>query len=297
MTLKPATLAATALARGERRDVLVGKVRTALWFYPSNQEKSKSIVLIHGYRGNHHGLEAIAGALSDFNLWIPDLPGFGSSEEFDGPHSIEAYAIWLKELISALDLKAPILLGHSFGTIVSAASLASGARAQAAVLVNPVSAPALKGPRALMTYLTIAVHWLTALVPERLGNYLLRSFAFVRVMSVFMAKTRNGALRRWIHRQHDTNFNNYSSRRVAIEGYRASISHHVGEYASSISQPTLLVAGEKDDITAVSQQEDVVAKFAHGNLVVLAGVGHLTHYETPDLVAEAVRDFVRRLPA
>jgi pimeloyl-ACP methyl ester carboxylesterase len=142
---------------------------------------------------------------------------------------------------------------------------------------------------------TIAVHWLTSVLPERLGNAILKSFAFVRIMSAVMAKTRNRKLRRWIHNQHDTNFNNYASRRVATEGYLASISHNVGEYAGAIAQPTLLIAGEKDDITAVPQQQSVLKLFANGQLQVIGGVGHLTHYETPDQVADAVRAFIAKV--
>ena len=292
MPVRSAELADSARARGVAGKLNVAGVETAYWHYPSKVTGAPSIVFIHGYRGNHHGLEAIAGALSDFDLYIPDLPGFGQSGEFVGAHSINHYAGWVKALVGALQLDQPVLLGHSFGTIVSAAATAQGAKVSKVVLVNPVSAPALKGPRALMTLVAQGFHALAARLPERVGNGILRSFVFVRGMSVVMTKSRDGKLRRWVHAQHDSNFNNYTSLRVATEGYAASISNNVGEYAELIKQPTLLIAGQKDDITSVAAQREVRERFADAKLVVLQGVGHLTHYESPDAVAAEIREFL-----
>lgn len=295
MSNASAELAELALKRAKAGRVKANGVDTAYWSYAAKTSPAPTILFIHGYRGNHHGLEAIAGALNDFNVIIPDLPGFGDSGEFANNHNIANYSDWLIDLIPKLNLKSPILLGHSFGTIVTAAALANRADACAVALVNPVSAPALKGPRAALTWITQGVHWFTKVVPEPLGNALLRSHIFVRTMSVVMAKTKDPALRKWIHAQHDTNFNNYTSRKVAVEGYLASISHTVAEYAHLIWQPTLLIAGDKDDITGVPAQRAVAREFGNAELVVLHKVGHLTHYERPEEVAAAVRSFIQKL--
>lgn len=291
----PAEFAELALKRASAEKVVCHGVQTAYWVYKAKTVQAPTILFVHGYRGNHHGLEAIAGALPDFNVIIPDLPGFGESGEFDGEHNILNYAAWLVDLIPALKLNSPILLGHSFGTIVTAAALANRADASEVILVNPVSAPALRGPRAALTWLTQAVHWFTKVIPEKLGNLLLRSHLFVRSMSVIMTKTKDANLRKWIHSQHDTNFNNYTSRRVAVEGYAASISHTVAEYAHLIWQPTLLIAGDKDDITSISAQRKAQKEFGNAELVVLEKVGHLTHYERPEEIAAAIRRFHSRV--
>ena len=93
-----------------------------------------------------------------------------------------------------------------------------------------------------------------------------------------------------VHAQHDANFNDFANRRVAIEGYNASISHNVGEYAPRFTTPTTLVIGAKDDITSVKQQEEMAATIPSSwTLTNLRGVGHLTHYELPFEVASAIR--------
>ena len=254
--------------------------------------------MIHGYRGNHHGLEAIAGALREFNLVIPDLPGFGESAPFSEEHSVERYAEWIGQFIESLELDArPHLLGHSFGSIITSCFAASSSAIESLLLINPVSAPALKGPRQILTRLTQIFYWAAKSLPLRLGLALLKSPLIVRGMSVVMAKTRVRDLRRWIHLQHDRNFSSFAEIRVATEGFDASISRNVGDFAASIGVPTLMVIGERDDITSVAQQEATASKFARATLYELPGVGHLSHYEAPRQTAECIRSFIDDLGA
>jgi pimeloyl-ACP methyl ester carboxylesterase len=66
----------------------------------------------------------------------------------------------------------------------------------------------------------------------------------------------------------------------------------VGEYAGKIRQPTLLMIGERDDITSVADQHAVQGRFAKATLEQIDGVGHLIHYEAPLLAARFIQDFV-----
>lgn len=290
-------LAAQAIERGIAKKLATPSAKTSYWFYPATSKSAETIILIHGYRGNHHGLEAIAGALNDFDVIIPDLPGFGESAPFVGEHTVQAYSKWVGEFIRTLELtKRPHLLGHSFGSIVAACHAAEGDDIKSLSLINPVSAPALQGPRQVLTRLTQSFYWMAAKLPLTLGLSLLKSPLVVRGMSMVMAKTRIRQLRRWIHHQHDQNFSSFAERRVATEGFRASISHNVGEYASMIDVPTLLVIGDRDDITSVRQQKTTASNLKNVTLRELVGVGHLSHYEAPQETAEFIRSFIRTLP-
>jgi pimeloyl-ACP methyl ester carboxylesterase len=292
VSLRSAQLASEANNRSVQREMVVAKTVTRYWRYAGNHMDAKTIVFVHGYRGNHRGLEAIAGALPDFDIIIPDLPGFGQSTPFDGKHSIESYSKWLGEFIEGLGLKhRPILLGHSFGTIVCANFAATGPDLEALVLVNPVSAPALKGPKALLTKLATSFLWLSGELPLKQGIWLLKSWPMVRGMSIVMTKSFDRKLRSWVHAQHDANFSDFANRRVALEGYQASISHHVGEYAAKFQVPTLIIIGSKDDITSPKQQREMAKTInCDWSLVEHQKVGHLTHYEIPEFVASDIRN-------
>jgi pimeloyl-ACP methyl ester carboxylesterase len=113
-----------------------------------------------------------------------------------------------------------------------------------------------------------------------------------------MTKSWNRELRKWVHAQHDENFNDFANRRVAIEGYEASISHNVSEYAADFKVPTLVMVGTRDDITSVKQQKAMFAKIkTKSSLVVLPNAGHLTHYECPEKVGAAIDSFITSLAA
>jgi pimeloyl-ACP methyl ester carboxylesterase len=116
-------------------------------------------------------------------------------------------------------------------------------------------------------------------------------------MSVSLVKTKDKALRRWIHHEHHTFFNRFSDRDTVVEAFEASISTDVSEFAGRIPVPTLLVAAELDDITPVSAQYELQRSLPNARLRVLGGVGHLIHYEVPALAADAIRDFVDALPS
>lgn len=297
MSTTSAKLASMASARGHARSQNIDGSEVKYWFYPAKTSTPKTIIFIHGYRGNHRGLEAIAGALDDFDIYIPDLPGFGASEAMHSEHSIKNYSSWLVQFIAGLSLSAkPVLLGHSFGTIVCSHFATKNSKLiSRLILVNPVSAPALKGPKALLTSVAIAFFWLAARLPKKTADWLLKSWPMVRGMSIVMTKTKDKNLRAWVHRQHDENFNDFAELRVAIEGYRASVSNCVADFASKIEVPTLMIAGSKDDITTVQQQQAAFSKISapRSALEVISNVGHLTHYETPGQIATLVRDFSR----
>ncbi|WP_336633171.1 MULTISPECIES: alpha/beta fold hydrolase [unclassified Microbacterium] len=276
----------------ERRHVDVCGGSTAYWVY-GDDSAATTLVLAHGYRGDHHGLEPVVAHLDGIRIIAPDLPGFGETPPLPGlTHSIDAYAQWLTAFASAVAPGAP-LLGHSFGSIVVAAAVAGGLATPRVILVNPIGAPALEGPRGILTRLAVFYYWAGAKLPRRLGDALLRNRLIVRVMSISMAKTRDPALRAFIHDQHDRYFSLFGDRDVLHEGFVASVSNDVRRFAESIPVPTLLIAAEKDDITPIEAERHLQTLFPDAELVEIAGVGHLIHYETPREAASHITRFLR----
>ena len=85
---------------------------THYWIY-SDDSKKPTIVMIHGFRGTHHGLELIAKNLNNYRIIIPDLPGFGETIVLDEIHSLENFVKWLKNFLSELGLQTPPYLSYS----------------------------------------------------------------------------------------------------------------------------------------------------------------------------------------
>jgi pimeloyl-ACP methyl ester carboxylesterase len=276
----------------ERHEVEVAEGKTAYWVY-GPQDAETTVIAVHGFRGEHHGLEPVLAFLPEARVIAPDLPGFGETAPLPGAaHDLDVYAAWLTEFAAKVAPGA-VILGHSFGSIVTAAAVAGGLETPRLILLNPIGAPALEGPKGLMTRLAVLYYALGARLPERLGTALLRNRVIVRVMSITMAKTTDPELRRFIHDQHDTYFSRFSDRDVLRDAFVASISHDVREFATRIDVPTLLVAAERDDITPIEAERTLATRFPDASLVEIAHVGHLIHYETPAEAAGAIRRFLR----
>jgi pimeloyl-ACP methyl ester carboxylesterase len=256
-----------------------------------------TVLAVHGFRGDHHGLESlaahlVAGHLGGVRVVVPDLPGFGVSDPLPVA-DLDAYVRWLDGFRTALGLdRETVVLGHSFGSIVVSAAVAAGLDTRLLVLVNPIAAPALQGPRAVGTGVAIAYYRLGAWLPRVLGLGLLRNRGIVRAMSVAMLKSSDPEMRRWVHDQHDRYFSAFANRTSVLEAFRTSVTHDVSEFADRIPTPVLMVAAERDDITAVPEQRALAERLPDAELVVVPGVGHLVHYETP---AEAATAVLRRM--
>ncbi len=251
--------------------------------------------MIHGFRGTHHGLDLIAKALPGYHLIVPDLPGFGESEPLHKEHSLDNYVQWLWIFIENLKLsEPPVLLGHSFGSIITSAYANAHPNTIAKlILVNPIGAPALQGPRAAMTQLAIVYYLLGQKLPAKIAHSWLSAKPIVMIMSNALAKTKDKQLRAFIHDQHLQHFSRFAHPTMLSEAFKTSVSHTVRDHAKNISMPTLLIAGDVDDITPLTKQEELATLFSNAQLTVIKNVGHLTHYETPDQVAKLIDNFIR----
>ena len=276
---------------GVRESALIDGVHTSWWVYNASPN-APVLVMIHGFRGDHHGLQLFADALPEYRVLIPDLPGFGESGSWPSHEiGVDTYGRWLNAFLSHTDTTDAPVLGHSFGTIVVSNGL-RGPRTAPIVLVNPISQRALSGPNRLLTAIASSWYRTGGALPVKLGNALLSWPLSVRVMSELLVKSHDRALRQWIHAQHARFFSRYSDRETLIGAYTVSISHDVSEYAAQVVAPVLLVVADRDDITPMSAQQRVRTVFPNAQLAVIEGVGHLVHYEKPRETAALVRRFL-----
>lgn len=268
---------------------------THTWVY--GDPLGTPVVLVHGFRGDHHGLEglaiALAEALPSLAIFVPDLPGFGASPAIPRrTHSLELYGEWLREFTDAIAPTGAAILGHSFGSLIVSAGLSHGAHSHVTILINAISAPALEGPKALLTKLAVGYYRAADAIPEKAARALLGNPLIVRGMSEVMAKTRNPQLRRWIHDQHHQYFSVFDSPETLLDAFRASVSHTVSEFADAFTMPTLLIAGERDDITPLPRQLDLHRLIQNSEFRILPATGHLVHYEAVTEAVGYIRDFL-----
>jgi len=78
--------------------------------------EGKDIVLLHGWGQNVEMMDPIGKKLENkHRITIIDLPGHGKSSEPKEEITIYDYCEILKEFLNKLDIKNPVIIGHSFG--------------------------------------------------------------------------------------------------------------------------------------------------------------------------------------
>lgn len=260
------------------------------WIF--NENKPKTIVMVHGFRGTHHGLQLIINRLPEYKIIIPDLPGFGESTPMNSEHNVDTYCDFLKLFIAEVAPKKPYLLGHSFGSIIVSHFAAKNPTAiKKLILINAIAEPALKGPQKIATKVAIFYYWLGEKLPLKAGEKMLRSRLVVFGASKLMTTTKDKVLQEFIHKSHLKYFSTFQDRNTLRETFEASTKNTASDFADTIKVPTLLIAGELDKIAPLKGQHKLVGLIPDSQLVVFKA-GHLIHHEAPTEAASSIRNFL-----
>jgi pimeloyl-ACP methyl ester carboxylesterase len=287
-------LMAEAKLRAQGKSVSVDGIETKYWLYPSSTKNAKNLILVHGYRGDHHGLEAFAGGFSDFNVYTPDLPGFGVSHALAKEHSLESYSDWFKDFVSAIGLVNPIAVGHSFGTLVLSSCESKNNLFSKVILVNPVGGGKMTGVSKFLVEFVKFYYWIAHMLPERLGTRMTKTYALVDSMSAFTTKSKDKNLRKWIKLQHRTHFNSFANSQVVWESYLASTENVVTPYVKEIHKPVLLIAADLDEITPVYTVREMAESMDNAEVYEIKNCGHLVHYEAASEALSVMNAFLAK---
>lgn len=263
------------------------------WTY-GKADKTVPILVVHGFRGTHHGLEYIIEHMNkDHFVIVPDLPGFGDTPAFDSvEHSIENYAALLDRFIAKLGYEQVNILGHSMGTVVAAEMIKQQPKTfKKAVLINPVA----KKPPVFQLFPGYVYHRLAGkYLPERLGTKILSNKQLFLLGSAVMTKTRDKELRKLIHWNHVTYMKRFAHRRSLLEAFESANSTALDHYVDDLRLPVLMIAGKQDTIAPLKDAREVAGKLEDVELVEFDQVGHIIHYERPKEAAAAIDAFLSR---
>ena len=261
----------------------------AVFKYPGS-EGAQQLLAVHGFRGDHHGLELIVDGLAANEVCVPDLPGFGVSGALpDAEHSVEHYGHIINQI--AQTMAQPVLLGHSFGSVIAAAAVAAQSGDYPhLVLLNPIAKPALDAGTPVdraATGVTDGFYRLCAALPSSAGRRLLGNKLIVWATGAFMTKTDDPRVLAYTHDQHQAYFSGFDSPATLLEAYEASITQTVADFADLLRIPVTMIGGAEDELSSpedIAALEEVLAT-DDVETYVLPRTGHLMHYERPGAVA------------
>ncbi|MEM9579425.1 MAG: alpha/beta fold hydrolase [Pseudomonadota bacterium] len=77
------------------------------------------VVFVHGFMGGSRQWAGQQGAFNGADVVALDLPGFGQNAHLEALGSIESYADWVLDALSARGIERFYLVGHSMGGMVA----------------------------------------------------------------------------------------------------------------------------------------------------------------------------------
>jgi proline iminopeptidase len=229
----------------------------------------------------------------EFRLLYVDERGQGRSERVDpATLSLEVFARDVDRLAEALELGGFVLLGHSFGAIITTFHAVELGTAAAYVISGGAdSSDALEADVAASLEAMgeagapIAASWeaeQTASTPEELEEVLR-----VQAPFHFAGPVPEGAF-------DGTIYSPEVLRRFSSEGY-GGFDYVPG--LGRVDRPTLVIVGEEDRTTTARAARVLHEGIAGSELVVIPGVGHMSFMEAQAAYLDAVRGFLRRATA
>jgi pimeloyl-ACP methyl ester carboxylesterase len=281
--------------------------KQVVFVYESGEKAGKNtaqqmpLVMVHGFRGTHHGLLEIVEEILKLDaergvrrqIFVPDLANFGESEPFrDEVHSAESYAGEVAALIDEIRKKTGAakvdLFGHSFGTLI-AARVAQHEQelVRRLVLASPIAMPALSHMNAKASHLYFKVG---ELLPGRAANAWLRAKFAIKVMN--STSVRNRTLRPEILVKHLAHFSDFHNYRKMLESYESASHDDILSIAGEITQKTLVISGDEDTIAPTKEARELAERIPHAEFKEIPKVGHIIHHETPAAVAELMTSFL-----
>ena len=220
--------------------------------------EGKPVVLLHGWGSNLEAFTRVQQNLeSEFHVFSIDLPGFGKSQEPNEVWGVYEYTEFIEEFCRLKNISNPILAGHSYGGRVS---IVYASRNPVLKLVLLDSA-GIKPHRPLSYYIKIYTYkFVRAVLPYIVGR----------------AKA-NEIIENYRKQAGSSDYKSASPvmRQVLVK----SVNEDLKGEMPKIKAPTLLVWGENDTATPVSDAKAMEKLIPNAGLVVLKNAGHFAFVE------------------
>ncbi len=232
------------------------------------------LLLLHGFRGNHLGLRDVAKFLrrKGFETYVPDLPPMSKYplDKYDPEH----YAKWIANYILEKKLDRPVLIGHSMGSIIAAATAEKYPELinQKIIFLAPIS---VTPPKFIIPVVPLSVVLPNSLISHITTRYVIikkgkKTYRDIVDLSIRCASK-------------------YTSRRDILKAAIFSETHSISDF--TFDRDALFIAGQPDRLCSEDATRTLADKL-NAKAEFIPGTGHLLNYEEPSIVADHIADFL-----
>ncbi len=235
--------------------------------------QGEAIVLLHGWGSESRFFAPIMNALKDrYRLIAPNFPGCGGSETMDTPWTLEDYEEFVLEFLNKLEIKDPVMMGHSHGGRVTLSLCAKEK-------VNPKKIVLLDS---------------AGLIPKKTAKQKFRAKSFktikwfltLPVIKNFSAGLLDKA------RKHYGSADYNAAPPVLRQTLVSLVNTDLRDVLPNIKASTLLIWGENDTATPLADAKIIESKISDAGLCVIKGAGHFAFAEAPAQTIAILNSFL-----
>lgn len=235
--------------------------------------EGEPVLMLHGWGSSVAAYRGIINAVSGHYRCIAlDFPGCGESQIMDRPWTLDDYTDLVKKFIDALQLKDPIMFGHSHGGRV----------------VLKMAAEKIVLPEKIIL-LDAA-----GLIPKKTLKQKIRQWNFKVIKRVLTLKPLEKACSPLLDkaRAHYGSADYNSAPPVLRQTLVSLVNTDIRDILPNITASTLLIWGENDTATPLEDAKTIEGLIKDCGLCVIEGAGHWSFVEQPARVHAIIKSFL-----
>ncbi len=248
--------------------VLVKNINTTVKIFGGG----KPFLILHGWGSNSERWENVAQLVSQkgFKVIVPNLPGFGRADPLPVPWDTNKYIDWIEQFIKSCPELAEgfYLLGHSFGgALASKLAIKHAQEIKKLFLVSAACVRKKTGSKGYLKSFSTKV------------SKLIKLFYFLPFYSYFRK-----AVYKFIIKKSDYLY----VEGVMKETYLNVVAEDLSFHLPFIKIPTIIIWGEKDELTPLKDGYFINKQIKNSKLVVISGAGHDLNRKQSEILADNI---------
>ncbi len=239
----------------------------------TEEGNGQPVLLLHGWNSSYTVYNGIINLLKNrYRVVALNFPGCAGSDTMESPWTLDDYCNFVLKFMAALNIENPIMFGHSHGGRVTLKMAAEG-------MVNPPKIVLLDS---------------AGLIPKKSFKQKIRAKSFKVIkwcLTLPVIKNFSGSLldkARAYYGSADYNAAPEVLRKTLVSLVNTDLRDIIG----NITAPTLLIWGENDTATPLSDAKIIESKIKDCGLCIIKGTGHYSFCERPFEAQAIINSFL-----
>ena len=238
-----------------------------------DEGEGETLLMLHGWGSSCAAYRGIINTLKHrFRCIALDFPGCGESDIMATPWTLDDYTALVKKFIDALSLENPIMFGHSHGGRVTLKMAADH-------VVEPKKIILLDS---------------AGLIPKKSVKQKLRAKSFKVIKNTLSLKIWGGKTDALLEkaRNHFGSADYNAAPPVLRQTLVSLVNQDIRDHLPAITASTLLIWGENDTATPLSDAKIIESLIKDCGLCVIENAGHWAFVENPNLAHAIIKNFL-----